>query len=253
MLKLIQCEIWKIKRMRFIWLALGLAILFPLVLTAYVYNRGSNFTLLSRFTFLYGDLLFKPCILGIFGVMLLAVESDNGTFKNLNAIPVSRVKLFYAKLFVLLMFSVFYSGAECLATLGGGILLGDVNEIPIYLYSNLMISILLFLDVLPITLLFCIFNQNKVFCVISSLFYAIAGFLLVNSYANGMSVSNPIVSTLPRVVVFRWFLQMFSLGQGASGEVIPTISTSSALVTLLGIGAILTAVASLLYGRKEAN
>ena len=76
LLKLIKCEFLKLKRLRFIQITLILAVLFPIVLTMYVFKTGNNFEMLYRFVFLYGDLLFKPCVLGIIGLMLLSTEDD---------------------------------------------------------------------------------------------------------------------------------------------------------------------------------
>ncbi|EKS9982624.1 ABC transporter permease, partial [Enterococcus faecalis] len=124
MLKLIKCEFLKLKRLRFIQITLILAVLFPIVLTMYVFKTGNNFEMLYRFVFLYGDLLFKPCVLGIIGLMLLSTEDDNDTFKNLLSIPISRRKLFYAKISLLLLLSMLYSFFELLATSIGGLFLG---------------------------------------------------------------------------------------------------------------------------------
>ncbi|EMC2406040.1 ABC transporter permease, partial [Enterococcus faecalis] len=121
MLKLIKCEFLKLKRLRFIQITLILAVLFPIVLTMYVFKTGNNFEMLYRFVFLYGDLLFKPCVLGIIGLMLLSTEDDNDTFKNLLSIPISRRKLFYAKISLLLLLSMLYSFFELLATSIGGL------------------------------------------------------------------------------------------------------------------------------------
>ncbi|HDV0809439.1 TPA: ABC transporter permease, partial [Enterococcus faecalis] len=127
MLKLIKCEFLKLKRLRFIQITLILAVLFPIVLTMYVFKTGNNFEMLYRFVFLYGDLLFKPCVLGIIGLMLLSTEDDNDTFKNLLSIPISRRKLFYAKISLLLLLSMLYSFFELLATSIGGLFLGGIQ------------------------------------------------------------------------------------------------------------------------------
>lgn len=129
MLKLIKCEFLKLKRLRFIQITLILAVLFPIVLTMYVFKTGNNFEMLYRFVFLYGDLLFKPCVLGIIGLMLLSTEDDNDTFKNLLSIPISRRKLFYAKISLLLLLSMLYSFFELLATSIGGLFLGEFRTL----------------------------------------------------------------------------------------------------------------------------
>ena len=252
MLRLIQCEFLKLKRLKFVQATLALAVLFPFVLTAYVFSDGNGFEMLYRFVFLYGDLLFKPCILGILGVMLLSAEQDSDTFKNMLTIPVSKRKLFYAKLFLLLCLSVAYSAIELLATALGGTVLGGGQGISIYLRCSLVAGIMSFFDALPLVLLFCLLRRTKVFAMLSSLFYAIAGFLLVNSYASGMSVSIGIVPFLPRIVIFRWFLHLFSLEQNSASLLVPGLPAAKAFLILFCMGAVMAAAASALYGRKEA-
>lgn len=251
LLKLIKCEFLKLKRLRFIQITLILAVLFPIVLTMYVFKTGNNFEMLYRFVFLYGDLLFKPCVLGIIGLMLLSTEDDNDTFKNLLSIPISGRKLFYAKISLLLLLSMLYSFFELLATSIGGLFLGGIQDITTYAYHSLINGTMIFFDVLPLILLFCIFHRNKIFSIILTIFYAIAGFLLVNAYASGLSVSSGFISSLPRIVAFRWFLYVFSLEQNSATLFVPELSTVKAFQILICTGVVFIAFASGLYGRKE--
>ena len=68
-----------------------------------------------------------------------------------------------------------------------------------------------------------------------------------------MSVSIGIVPFLPRIVIFRWFLHLFSLEQNSASLLVPGLPVGEAFLILFCMGAVMAAVASALYGRKEAT
>ena len=106
MLRLVGCELLKLRRLAFPKAILALLCLFPIVLAAYASRRDGDFDALFRLVFLYGYLLLLPCALGIVGTLLLSAERDNDTLKNLLSIPVSKGQLLFAKLCVLLALAV---------------------------------------------------------------------------------------------------------------------------------------------------
>ena len=251
MLNLIRCEFWKLKRLKLIQITLVMALLFPIILTIYVFYKRSSFALLYRFVFLYGDLLFKPCILGILCVLLLSMEQRNDTFKNLRAIPITRAQLFHTKMVLLLCLSVLYSLIEFLATALGGLLLERQHgALAVYIYCSLMTGIMLFFDILPLVLFFCLCRASSFFAVILSLFYAIAGFLLVNSYASGMVASDGVIANLPRIVIFRWFLYVFDLERTAVSSGLSALPTVSAGLFLFCTGGAALLISAVLYHQK---
>lgn len=247
--KLLRCEFRKLKRLPFLRVTTVLSVLFPCLLTAYVSQQGSGFSLLYRFVFLYGDLLFRPFVLGILGLILLTTERDHDTMKALRTVPVSGGALFGAKLSALLVLSFVFSATQYLATAVGGLLLGGEMDLSLPIRTSLAMGLFGFLDILPLTAFFCVKGDGKVFSVIVTLFYSVAGFLLANAYASGMAEG--IFSVFPRILILRWFLGFFSLADGISSMM--PISTMKAMLSLLSIGAVSVLVTSLLYGRKEGN
>ena len=105
MLKLIQCEMRKLKRKHFVSFVIFAALLFPIPFTALVLAGSmGNFT---GFEAVFGLLvtmgmpIMLPAVLGIIAAMLFFMERDNDTLKNLRIIPTSPAKIATAKIAVL--------------------------------------------------------------------------------------------------------------------------------------------------------
>ena len=235
MLRLVGCELLKLRRLAFPKAILALLCLFPIVLAAYASRRDGDFDALFRLVFLYGYLLLLPCALGIVGTLLLSAERDNDTLKNLLSIPVSKGQLLFAKLCVLLALAV-----------------GALPEnVPVYMGSGLMLGMMALLDILPLVAVFLLAHCNKVACVVASLVYAIAGILIVNAFAAGIATSNPVAACLPRVIEFRWYLGSFAPSGMPASLAARVLPTSVALFALAGGGAAFSVVSFVLYGREE--
>lgn len=252
LLRLVGCELLKLRRLAFPKVILALLCLFPIVLAAYASRRDGDFDALFRLVFLYGYLLLLPCALGIVGTLLLSAERDNDTLKNLLSIPVSKGQLLFAKLCVLLVLAVAYVAAMFLATLAGGLAVGALPEnVPVYMGSGLMLGMMALLDILPLVAVFLLAHCSKVACVVASLVYAIAGILIVNAFAAGIATSNPVAAFLPRVIEFRWYLGSFAPSGMPASLAARVLPTSVALFALAGGGAAFFVVSFVLYGREE--
>lgn len=101
LLKLIQCEMRKLKRKHYVSFVVFAALLFPIPFTALVLAGSvGNFT---GFEAVFGLLatmgmpIMLPAVLGIIAAMLFFMERDNDTLKNLRTIPVSPIKIATAK------------------------------------------------------------------------------------------------------------------------------------------------------------
>ena len=110
MLKLIQCEFWKLKRKRFVLLVVLAAFLFPLPVTAVAMTpsimgrydtKAEIFDTLFSFIMGYGVLLLLPCVIGVLATMLFFMERDNDTFKSLRTIPVTSTQMVLTKIMML--------------------------------------------------------------------------------------------------------------------------------------------------------
>lgn len=250
LLDLIACEFQKLKRKRFVQLTIAAATLFPIPLTAVMLKDSLPFTNLFRGMFLFGDLLFLPCVLGILASMLFFMERDNDTLKNLLTIPISKTKILLAKLCILLVLSVVYSVAGLGATLVGGILVGGVEQVLQYLLCSILAGVLIFLATLPAILLVILCNKNYIFSVLLSFVYAIIGFLIVNSMASALEIPG-FASVFPIPLAFRWYIGFFSLGEQFSYLLPYELSTLPVLAILIVIGIICSIIAVIFYKREE--
>ena len=124
MLKLIQCEFWKLKRKRFVLLVVLAAFLFPLPVTAVAMTprimgrydtKAEIFDALFSFIMGYGVLLLLPCVIGVLATMLFFMERDNDTFKSLRTIPVTSTQMVLTKIIVLFLMGILFSPRFCAA------------------------------------------------------------------------------------------------------------------------------------------
>ena len=131
MLKLIRCEMRKLKRKHFVSFVIFAALLFPIPFTALVLAGSvANFT---GFEAVFGLLvtlgipIMLPAITGIVAAMLFFMERDNDTLKNLRVIPVSPVKIVTAKILVLYILGLIFALATLVSSMVGGIIAGSCN------------------------------------------------------------------------------------------------------------------------------
>ncbi len=106
MLKLISCELAKLKRKKFILFVILSTFLFPpplalMMLTPRMMARYDTkaklFDDFYQFVLGYGVELLLPCVIGVIAAMLFFMERDNDTFKNLRTIPVTSTQMILAK------------------------------------------------------------------------------------------------------------------------------------------------------------
>ena len=130
MLRLIKCEFWKLKRKKFVLFVIFAALLFPIPFTALIINGGIGnmdaFEGLYEMLISMGEPVMLPCILGIIAAMLFFMERDNGTLKNLRAVPVPSWKIATAKIAVLFVLGFLYSTMTVVSAMIGGVISGGV-------------------------------------------------------------------------------------------------------------------------------
>ena len=129
MLKLIQCEMQKLKRKHFVSFVVFGALLFPIPFTALVLAGSvGNF---NGFEAVFGLLatmgmpIMLPAVLGIIAAMLFFMERDNDTLKNLRTIPISPIKIATAKIAVLYILGLIFAVATVLSSMVGGLIAGS--------------------------------------------------------------------------------------------------------------------------------
>ncbi len=129
LLKLIQCEMRKLKRKHFVSFVVFAALLFPIPFTALVLAGSvGNFT---GFEAVFGLLvtmgmpIMLPAALGIIGAMMFFMERDHDTLKNLRVLPVSPLKIVTAKIAVLYILGLVFALATMLSSMAGGLIAGS--------------------------------------------------------------------------------------------------------------------------------
>ncbi len=200
------CEFQKLKRKKFIRLTIGAAVLFPAVLTLLMARDSQTFDQLFRAVFIFGELLFLPCVLGVIATMLFLMERDNDTLKNLLVIPVSKGRILFAKLFVLLTLSVIYSVAGLGASLLGGLIVGSVSLVPLRLGVSVCSGVFVLISTLPVIMVILVGNKTYIFSVILSFAYAVVSFAITMMFGTSPGSLDTIASILPIPLMMKWYL-----------------------------------------------
>ena len=216
LLNLIRCEFWKLKRKMFVQLVLAASFLFPIPLTAIIYylNTAQNkyatqaaaFDALWQSVIGFGMLLLLPCILGIVAALLFFMERDNDTLKNLLVIPISKTKILFSKLGVLLGMSVLYSVVGLGASLVGGLIVGNINDVPIRLAVSALLGVFVLIATLPVIMVILVSNRSYIFSIILSFAYAVISFAISMMFGSNPEMVNYIASILPIPLIMKWCL-----------------------------------------------
>lgn len=182
MLKLIACEFAKLKRKRFITLAVISAFLFPVPLT-YLMTRPNMlekcetkkeaFDMLFHLVLGYGAELLLPCILGVVAAILFFMERDNDTFKSLRTVPVTSTQMVLAKLAVLFIFGILFCIASTFATALGGSFACEVNGLAYKFFVSAEMGIFITAGALPLVVLVIFFSRTYIFSVLLCIFYSV--------------------------------------------------------------------------------
>lgn len=251
MLDLIGCEFQKLKRKKFIQLTMAAAFLFPIPLTILMAKDGMGFDQLFRSTVLMGDMLLLPCVLGVVASMLFFMERDNDTLKNLLTIPISKTKILFAKLSVLMILSVIYSVAGLTATLLGGVIVGNVEGVLSRLLISVLLGVLVLIATLPAIMVIVAKNKSYIFSIIVSFAYAIVSFAVMFIFNTNPGDVNSIVSILPITIIQRWFLSVIPIEEALS-YILPYTLTTPVCFGIMGVyGAVFTIASSFFYKRTE--
>ncbi|WP_435050972.1 ABC transporter permease [Desulfotruncus arcticus] len=185
LLKPIRCELWKVKRRKFVSLTLLFAFLFPIPLT-YMMTTPSMasrsdtpaeaFDSVFNFVLGYGVQFLLPAILGVLAAILFFMERDSDTFKSLRTIPVTSRQMIFAKMVVLFLYGILFSIASLGATLLCSAFLPQVFEITGLWYKLVMsveMGVFITAGTLPLIILIVFFSKTYVFSVLLCIFYSV--------------------------------------------------------------------------------
>ena len=182
MLKLIFCELTKLKRKRFILFVILSAFLFPpplalMMLTPRMMARYNMKTELFddffQFVLGYGVELLLPCVIGVIAAMLFFMERDNDTFKNLRTIPVTSTQMILAKIMILFLFGLIFCLSTAVVTIVCGSLIAETGGLGYKLWMAAEMGIFVTAGTLPLVVLVVFFSRTYIFSVLLCIFYSV--------------------------------------------------------------------------------
>ena len=182
MLKLISCELAKLKRKKFISFVILSAFLFPpplalMMLTPRMMDRfdteAETFNAFYQFVLGYAVELLLPCIIGVIAAMLFFMERDSDTFKNLRTIPVTSTQMIFAKITVLFLFGMIFCLSSAAVTIACGSLIAEVGGLGYKLWLAVELGIFITAGTLPLVVLVVFFSKTYIFSVLLCIFYSV--------------------------------------------------------------------------------
>lgn len=209
MLDIVKCELLKLKRKRFFLLVTVAAFVFPIPLTALAVKDSISYDTLFKFIILYGHTLLLTPILCISASVLINIEKENNTLKNIISIPISKNKIIIGKLIILLLLSLCYSVGAFGASLIGAIL-SSAEIFMIYEKIGFCIiaGVLTFIASLPCTILILAFGKNQIISIILTFFYSIGSFLIALTDVSSNALN--LQTIMPTSIVIRWIIPKLS-------------------------------------------
>lgn len=260
MLRLIYCELLKLKRKRFLQLSIAAAFLFPIPLTYLMttpgmldrFGREELFDTLFHFMLGYAVELLLPCVIGVVAAMLFFMERDNDTFKNLRTIPVTSTQMILAKITVLFLFGVLF----CLLSVGATILCGlFVPDMPMggfgaKLLLSVKMGVFITAGALPLVVLVVFFSRTYIFSVLLCIFYSV---LSLSAESLITQLPRTLCWGMPIVLINMWTAgemkaQGYSIDLKQLEPLIPTTAQAAAIIG--GMAAVSFLLIDILYKRR---
>ena len=216
MAELILCEFRKLKRRRILWLVAFAACLFPVpvVLLSYTSGGGAEGAFETASLILLswiGVPLMAPFLAGLLAALLFCSEQENGTLKNLYAIPVRPAALALAKIAVILLLAVAFTLLTFLAALAAAVGFGfSVAGLARKLAAAVLAGLFYAALSLPAVFLVLWLRRGMLLSVLLSGVYAVVLETMVwrevYAISNGRTPdwADPSLWT-PPVLIFRWY------------------------------------------------
>ena len=191
MLKLIFCELAKLRRKKLIPFVILSAFMFPplvaiMMLTPRIMERydtkAALFDDFYQFVLGYGVELLLPCILGVIAAMLFFMERDNDTFKNLRTVPVTSTQMIFAKITLLFLFGLIFSLSSAVVTIFCGSLIAEVGGLGYKLWVAVEMGIFITAGTLPLVVLVVFFSKTYIFSILLCVFYSVLSLTVEGCY-----------------------------------------------------------------------
>lgn len=264
MLKLIVCELAKLKRKPLFCISVLLSALMPIAIEIFFPSETNAAdavdNMMSSLIQLSAYLLLMPLNV-ILAANLLFEEQDHSTLKNLLTVPVDKARLAIAKMLILLLFSLGFMAAGGLLGLAFLLLEGwkPAGFWPLF-GVGLGAGAVIWVGALPCVFLVVALNKSYIVSVIITFFYTMVNYLLSMSDFFIMQPFglNP-GTLLPGPLTFRWMFQFFEhsnpgVEMAALLERISPYFLSSAQTfgVAAGEAALFLGLIALVYKRQEA-
>ncbi len=248
MLKLVSCELAKLKRKKFIPFVIVSAFMFPLPLallmltprmTARYDTKAELFDDFYQFVLGYGVELLLPCVIGIIAAILFFMERDNDTFKNLRTIPVTGTQMIFTKIIVLFLFGLIFCLSTAAVTIVCGSLIAEVGGLGYKLWLAVEMGIFVTAGTLPLVVLVVYFSRTYIFSVLLCIFYSVLSLTAESSFG-----------VLPKLLCWLMPIPLTNLWcagdmarhgvKGSLGELQYLVPSTTHTVLILGTMAVLS-------------
>ena len=248
MLKLVSCELAKLKRKKFIPFVIVSAFMFPLPLallmltprmTARYDTKAELFDDFYQFVLGYGVELLLPCVIGIIAAILFFMERDNDTFKNLRTIPVTGTQMIFTKIIVLFLFGLIFCLSTAAVTIVCGPLIAEVGGLGYKLWLAVEMGIFVTAGTLPLVVLVVYFSRTYIFSVLLCIFYSVLSLSAESSFG-----------VLPKLLCWLMPIPLTNLWcagdmarhgvKGSLGELQYLVPSTTHTVLILGTMAVLS-------------
>lgn len=236
-------------------MSMGVAFLFPLPVLLLAIRQGQPFYMLFRMVFIFGEMLFLPCVLGVLSTMIFLPETENGVLKNILTIPVSKAKIFFSKCITLMILSIIYCLLELSISIVASCFVGEDLQVTSFIWFSILSGIFMFAASLPIIVFVAAFGENFTISNIVSFIYSVACFALVYLCLGqgGEALLKSKITVLPVVTVFKWYLGYFyfSLESRLEKYMPYAISTTSIMIYMVFFSLIMLSLGAIIYKKKE--
>jgi len=248
LLKLVSCELAKLKRKKFIPFVIVSAFMFPLPLallmltprmTARYDTKAELFDDFYQFVLGYGVELLLPCVIGIIAAILFFMERDNDTFKNLRTIPVTGTQMIFTKIIVLFLFGLIFCLSTAAVTIVCGSLIAEVGGLGYKLWLAVEMGIFVTAGTLPLVVLVVYFSRTYIFSVLLCIFYSVLSLTAESSFG-----------VLPKLLCWLMPIPLTNLWcagdmarhgvKGSLGELQYLVPSTTHTVLILGTMAVLS-------------
>ena len=266
MLKLLRCELAKLRRKPLFFAAAAVSALIPLAYALFLpdfkqftSSREAVDSMMAALFQMSACLLLMPALV-VLASNLLFEEQDNDTLKNLVTVPVSKASLALAKMLLLFLFSAAFMAVGGLVNLA---LVSAAGWAPEGFWRLFWVGIgqgiMMWAGALPCVLLVVLLNRSYIISVIITFFYTTVNYIFgTNDFFLMQPFGFNPGTLLPGPLTFRWFFQYLDTSDSSAqmSELLERISpyfvtTPQAFLVIILESAVFLSLIALVYKRQS--